>query len=69
MERVDDLKKYWKEVGLVSVSDNNGAVINGKIIDIMDNTLIIKDTIGRRHWISIDAVVRIMEVHSKDVTS
>ncbi len=61
-EHSEQLKKYWESVGLLIIFDSNGSVTMGRIIDIINGSLVVRDISGFRHWINPDAIVRIMEI-------
>jgi len=46
-------------VDLVIIFDSNGSVTMGRIIDIVNGSLVVKDISGFRHWINPEAIVRV----------
>ena len=59
---LEQAKEYWQSIGLVLISDSSGSIVIGHIVDVNSVYIIIKDTSGRRHWINVDAIVKIMEL-------
>jgi len=61
MER---LVRYWTEVGQVIIIDGVGVVI-GRIVDAVDGTYVIEQDNGKRCWVNINAIVRIIEINGE----
>ena len=59
---LEEAKDYWQGIGMVLISDSSGSIVVGHIIDVNSVYIIIRDTSRRRHWINVDAIVKIMEL-------
>ena len=60
----EEMQKFWDEIGLVIVHTGDGIII-GRITEVTQTILTIRDLRGLRHWVSQDSISSIMELGEK----
>lgn len=60
-EDLEKLKKFWIKVGLVIVYTSDDMII-GRIVDISQGYVVMRDIQGLRHWVNPDSISSIMEL-------
>ena len=56
-----EMQEFWDGIGIIIVYTGDGVVI-GRIIEVTQAMITVRDLKGMRHWISQDSIARIEEV-------
>ena len=59
--------EFWEKIGLVIIYVSDGGVIIGRIIEVKNSVITIRDLQGLRHWITQDSISRIMELGESQI--
>lgn len=56
----DKLTKYWKEAGPLVIFNTVG-MTTGRIIDVFNGFIIVKQSTGQKVWINVESIIQIEE--------